>query len=128
MPNNNIAIKDRFVAAVFSGDTATMRSLLDPSFEVHQPPGLAYAGSYPGADGFLSFLEKFMATYEIEVLNTTDTFVSDNPDRIVLEFKFVGKMKSTGASFDTTLLECWEFRESKILRITVYWYAMPQLK
>lgn len=128
MPNNNIAIKDRFVAAVFAGDADTMRSLLDPAFEVHQPAGLAYAGSYAGADGFLNFIGKFMATYDIEVLNTTDTFVSENPDRIVLEFKFAGKVKSSSEKFDTSLLECWEFKTGKILRITVYWFAIPKLK
>ena len=128
MPNDNIAIKDRFVAAVFAGDTATMRNLLDAAFEVHQPPGLAYAGSYAGADGFLDFIGKFMATYDIEVLSNTDTFISEDSERIVLEFKFTGKVKASGEKFDTNLLECWEFKQDKIMRISVYWFAMPRLK
>lgn len=127
MPYDNIAIKDRFVAAVFAGDTATMRSLLDPAFELHQPPGLAYAGTYAGADGFMRFLEKFMTTYDIEALDNTDTYSSQNPDRIVLEFRFAGKLKATGEKFDTPQLERWEFRAGKILRITVLWFAMPRL-
>jgi ketosteroid isomerase-like protein len=126
MPNENLRIKDRFVAAVFAGDRGVMRDLLDASFELHQPPGLAYAGTYAGADGLLSFLGKFMATYEIGALNNTDSFLSENPDRAVLEFQFAGKVKSTGEKFNTTLLECWEFRQGKILRITVYWFAIPR--
>jgi ketosteroid isomerase-like protein len=126
MPNDNLRVKDRFVAAVFAGDKATMHDLLDASFELHQPPGLAYAGSYAGAEGFLSFLAKFMATYDIEALVNTDTFIAENPDRTVLEFKFTGKLKASGEKFATTLLECWEFRQGRILRITVYWFAMPR--
>jgi len=104
MPNDNLGVKDRFVAAVFAGDAATIRNLLDPSFEVHQPAGLAYAGSYAGADGFLSFIARFMATYDIESLVNTDTFLSGNPDRIVLEFKFAGKLKSGG---ENSQRPCW---------------------
>jgi ketosteroid isomerase-like protein len=127
MPHDNIAIKDRFVAAVFAGDTATLRELVDPAFQVHQPPGLAYAGSYAGADGFMRFIEKFMATFEVEALNNTDTFRSTDPDRVVLEFQFKGKVKATGEAFDRKLLECWEFRDGKVLRITVYWFAPPRM-
>ncbi len=127
MPNENLGIKDRFVTAVFAADADAMRNLLDASFEIHQPAGLAYAGSYAGAEGFLRFIAKFMETYDIKALVNTDTFMSENPDRVVLEFKFAGKVKSTGEKFDTTLLECWEFRKGKILRITVYWFAIPRL-
>ena len=126
MPNENLGVKDRFVAAVLAGDAGTMRDLVDASFELHQPPGLAYSGSYAGADGFLNFIAKFMSTYDIETLVSTDTFLSENPDRMVSEFKFAGKVKASGAKFDTKMLECWEFHRGKILRITVYWFATPR--
>lgn len=123
----NLAIKDRFTAAVFSGDRDVMQGLLAPDFELHQPSGLAYSGVYTGADGFLVFLGKFMLVYEIKQLENTRTFIGQDPDDIVLEFVFRGTFKPTGQPFNTTLLEHWRYREGKIVLIKPYWFEMPTL-
>ena len=128
MTSSNLAIKDRFVSAVLGGDQATIAELLDPEFELWQPAGLVYAGVYKGASGFMKFLEAFGAAYEIELLENPSSFTSQNdPDVVVLEFRFRGKLKATGEPFDVSQLEPWHFRAGKILKIRPHWFDKPAL-
>lgn len=128
MTNKNLAIKDRFVAAVLAGDQDTVAQLLDPEFELRQPAGLVYAGVYKGAAGFMRFLEAFGAAYEIESLENTNSYVAqDDPDVVVLEFRFRGRVKATGEAFDVNQLEPWYFREGKVRLIRPHWLNKPAL-
>ena len=127
MTNPNIAVKDAWVEAVLSGNTAAVAALVDPEFTLHQPRGLAYAGLYRGVEGFFDFFARFVATYEIEHLENVATFIGDDPDVIVLQFAFRGVMKATGEKFDASEFESWRFRDGKVLEIKTYWFEMPRL-
>lgn len=126
MANPNLAIADQFVAAVFAGDQATLRTLIDDNFLLKQDKNLPYGGEYRGADGFFTFLEAFGQAYEIEALEKTGTFVSnDDPNIIVFEFSFRGKLAESGIAFNTTMLEPWTFRNGKVIAITPHWFEVP---
>jgi ketosteroid isomerase-like protein len=126
MVNSNLAIKDRFTAAVMSGDHETMQQLVDAEFELRQPNGLEYAGVYKGPQGFLAFLDKLMKTYTIESVEITHTFTSDDPDLLVFQINMRGVLNSSGKSFNTTILEPWTFRKGKIMGIVPHWYELPR--
>jgi ketosteroid isomerase-like protein len=128
MANENVAIAERFTRAVYAGDQDTMKSLLDKDFVLRQDKSLPYGGVYRGAEGFLSFLQAFTKTYEIESLEKTRTFVSDDPDFAIFEFSFKGKQRQAGVKFDTTLLEHWRFSKGKIIAITPHWFEIPGSK
>jgi ketosteroid isomerase-like protein len=66
-----------------------------------------------------------MAAFDIQSLENTCSFVGDNPNVVVLEFSFSGKVKATGREFATTLLELWEFEGGKILSVTPHWFEIP---
>jgi ketosteroid isomerase-like protein len=126
MENPNIAIKDRWVEAVFAGDRDTLCRLADPALELHQPPGTPYEGVYRGPDGFLEFLDKFMAAYELESLDQTALYVEQsNPDRLAIGFHIKGTLKATGQAFASPQFECWDFRDGRIVAIRVFWFAPP---
>jgi len=128
MANPNLAVKERFVTALFSGDTATMEELLAPDFELHQPKGLAYEGVYKGFAGFMQFVEKYMAAYNAETLDTTAVFYAeDNPDVIVFEFLSQGTLQSNGKRYDSTIMEPWYFRDGQITLIRPHWFEQPPL-
>ena len=125
--NPNIAIKDRWVEAVLSGERDKVAELMDPDFTLQQPRGLAYAGLYRGPEGFFDFLDRFIAAYEIERLENVGTYLGEDPDRIILEFAFKGVFKPTGEAFDTSEFEPWVFRNGKVLNIRTFWFEMPRL-
>jgi ketosteroid isomerase-like protein len=126
MKNPNIAVKDRWVEAVFAGDREAIRQLADPDFELYQSPGLAYEGVYKGVDGFFDFLDRFLAAYELESLEPTALYVEQtDPDRLALGFQIKGRLRASGKRFESPQLECWDFRNGKVVRIRVFWFQMP---
>jgi ketosteroid isomerase-like protein len=126
MSRDNLAIKDRFVTAVFSDDRATIERLLAPGFELHQPAGLPYEGVYRGREGFFVFLDKYMQAYDLEALDGTMTYVGQDPDLIVLEFQCRGKLKFNGSRFESLILERWAFHDGKIARMDICWFQIPR--
>jgi len=120
--NSNRALIDRFVTSVFSGDSATLLSLCDPEFVLHEGSGLSFGGTYRGGEGFLSFLGLFNETLEIARLEPIRTYLTDDPDWIVCEFELEATVKTTGKTFASSLLERWHFRDGKVLEIKPHYF------
>jgi ketosteroid isomerase-like protein len=121
-PNPNIAIQERFVAAVFAGDSATIEALAAPDFELHEGSGLPFAGVYKGAKGFLEFLDVFMATFDIEQLAPVRTYQTSDPEFLACEFELRATVRSSGERFESTLVELWAFRDGKVVSIRPHYF------
>ena len=120
--NPNIIIQERFVAAVFAGDSAAIEALAAPAFELHEGSGLPFSGVYGGAQGFLDFLGIFMATFEIDRLAPVRTYRTDDPDFLACEFDLRAIVRATGAVFESTLVELWSFRQGKVVSIKPHYF------
>ena len=125
--NSNPDIQQRFVAAVFAGDSATLTALCHARFVLEQGGAMPYAGTYRGAEGFLQFLVIFGETLDIEKLEPVRTYSCEDPDWLVCEFDLVATVKATGARYATTMLERWQFSGGKVLNIKPHYYEPPGL-
>ena len=123
--NPNLDIQQRFVAAVFAGDAATLTELCDADFVLEQAASMPYGGTYRGAEGFLQFLGIFGETLEIEKLDTTRVYQAEDPDWLVSEFDLRAVVKASGQIYETTMLERWQFRGGKVVSIKPHYYAPP---
>lgn len=123
--NPNLAVQARFAAAVMAGDVATLEQLSHPEMVLTQGAGTAYPGTYRGCAGFLEFLGKFAAALELESLDTIRVFQCEDPGALVCEFDIKSKLKATGARYDTTLMELWEFKDGKVIRIKPHYFDKP---
>jgi ketosteroid isomerase-like protein len=121
-PNPNLAIQERFVAAVFAGESATIEALAAPEFELHEGSGLPFGGVYKGAQGFLDFLGIFMTTFDIEQLVPVRTYQAADPDFLACEFDLRATVRATGKRFDSTLVELWSFRDGKVVSIKPHYF------
>lgn len=120
--NPNLAVIERFVAAVFAGDGDTIRSLCHPEFLLHEGSGLDFAGTYPGGDGFLGFLEVFGATLDIERLETLRIYQAEDLDYVIAEMELRATVRETGQIFESSLLERWHFRDGKVVEIKPHYF------
>ena len=125
MRKDNEALKERFVAAVLSGDKNGVETALADDFVLHQSRGHAYAGVYRGAKGFLVAFDKLKSTYAIETLNEVGAYWSADPDHAIFEFEMRGKISATGQPFQASILEHWAFKSGKLAAITPYWFEIP---
>lgn len=123
--NSSLAVMQRFVAAVLSGDLDTVRQLASPDMELHQGNGLPYAGVYRGAEGFIEFLGVFGETYEIERLEPVRNFPGEDPEWVASELVFAGTLRASGKRFESSLVEVWHIREGKVLSIRPHYFNSP---
>ncbi len=120
--NPNLAVQARFAAAVMAGDVATLEELSHPEMVLTQGAGTAYAGTYHGSAGFLEFLGKFAAALDLESIDTIRVFQCDDPGALVCEFDLKSKLKGSDTRYDTTLMELWEFKDGKVIRIKPHYF------
>lgn len=123
---NNEA-KDRFVDALFAGDWDRIASLAHPDFELREPDALPYGGIYKGVEGFKKCWELIpQSSHDIERLDTLRTYFTEDPDSILVELDFHGSKRGTGEKFSSKVMEQFEFRDGKILALTLYWFNIPR--
>ena len=122
---SNPDIQQRFVAAVFAGDSATLAALCHDDFVLEQGETMPYAGTYRGAEGFLRFLGIFGETLDIEKLEPVRSYLCSDPDWLVSEFDLVATVKATGQRYATSLLERWQFSQGKVITIKPHYFEPP---
>jgi ketosteroid isomerase-like protein len=120
--NPNLAVLQSFTGAVATGDGETVLALCTPDFELHEGSGLTFAGTYRGGAGFLEFLGIFMGALEIERLETTRVYQSDDPDYVIAEMELRAVVRATGKVFESSLLERWRFQDGKVAAITPHYF------
>jgi ketosteroid isomerase-like protein len=121
----NLDVKKQFVTAGFAGDKDTLRRLSDAEFELHEGSGMPFAGIYRGAEGFIGFLDIFLGAFDIKRLEETGAFTCDDADRMVFAFELDAVYRATGAPFMSSLIEAWQFRNGKVLKIVAHYLNSP---
>lgn len=117
----NVEIMNSFVGAVFAGENDKLAQYLHPDFELLHSTTVPYTGTYRGAQGFLTFLEKFMGTFDNLDMKQGETFVAPS-GTIVVEIGLTGNLKTNGKRVETSMLEKWEFENGKVRRIKPHYF------
>jgi ketosteroid isomerase-like protein len=122
-------VKTQFVDALFSGNWEVMAGLVHPDFELREPDALPYGGVYKGLDGFKKCWELIpQVSHKADHLDTLRTYFAEDPDSIIVELDFVGSRRDTGEKISSKVMEQFEFRDGKIVAITLYWFNIPPFK
>ena len=125
MRNKNLDTVDRFFAAYGSRDKAGVEACFHPDIVARQAAGHPYGGTYRGPKRVMEMLDAIGSTYSMEQFAIPHTFFDQDPDHIAFEFALGGKVKATGKSFDTTVIEHWAFKDGKVIGIGVHWFEIP---
>jgi ketosteroid isomerase-like protein len=118
-------IKKQFLDALVAGDFAGMEQLADPDFEIREPAALPYGGIYKGVEGFRKCLGAIQGFHKTTRLDTLNTYFAPGADSMVTEMEWAGIPHNTGQEVSSKVLEQYEFRNDKVLAITLYWFDIP---
>ena len=121
----NYDVKGRLLAALGKGDWDAAGDLLHPDFELREPERLPYGGVYKGAEGFRKCLGLIPQAQTSTRFETLHTYFTSDPDRIFSESEWAGTLKKSGRQAATKVSELFEFRDGKVLAITVIWFNIP---
>jgi ketosteroid isomerase-like protein len=124
----NREVQKRFQNAVYARDYAKLRAqiaeLVDPDFELVEPSGLPYGGTYKGVEGFIQFWETAPKYFKTSVHEFRHSFITDDPNRIVQEIFLRGTVVATGEEYEDRFV----FRNGKILSISPFFFNLPPVK
>ena len=113
----NVAVVDAFIAALGSGDAEGALRQLHDEVRLSEPAGLPMGGEYVSKAGFVDFLGKLAATYDVKVHRAT---VRDAGDFAVAHLDLTWTAHATGASMDTQFCELYTVDGDKIAAIDVF--------
>ena len=112
---------DRFMAALVTGDSHSLSTMLDPDFVLYEADGLPYGGVYRGVQGCLDLSAAVGQTWKGYSARRLE-FVCESDDVLVIRLALSGTSRKTGISFETTALELWRFKYDKLVEIMPYYW------
>lgn len=114
MPENNIAINQKWFDATDRGDWETVRELMAPEFKIHFPPSLGLADGPVEKDTFLELLKHFEFRHEIHDMFAADDKVVARLDIHLTQNKEFQGIQPTGEEITTPGIIIRRFEEGKI--------------
>ncbi len=122
----NADVKTAFVDGLFKGDWDALVPLVHPEFELREPAALAYGGVHKGLDGFKKCWELIPQTgHKTEYLTTLGCYFSEDPNSMIVELDVKGLNSNTGVRFASKVMEQFDFKDGKIVAISLYWFNLP---
>ena len=122
----NADVKTAFVDFLFKGDWDAMAPLVHPEFELREPDLLAYGGVHKGLDGFKKCWELIPQTgHKTDYLTTLGCYFSEDPNSMIVELDVKGHNSNTGVKFASKVMEQFDFKDGKIVAISLYWFNLP---
>ncbi len=120
MSERNIEVARATIAAFNRGDTAAIRGLAAPEFEVFSTPDLANPGHYHGFDGYEEWVEAWLEAWDEFRVEEVDAEAVD--DRHVLMLvRQVGKGHSSGLEIAMEAAYLYEFGDDgKLARFELH--------
>jgi ketosteroid isomerase-like protein len=112
-------------ASVLAGDSEKIRTFIAPDMVLKVPAAMPYARTYHGPQGFLDLLTNFGKTWQLSKMEQTELFARADGNSFVLKFELAGTVTATGESFNTTVLESWEFKDGLLVEVIPHWFNIP---
>jgi uncharacterized protein len=112
---------DRFMAATRAGDKAALIEMLHPDFELIEPTGVPYEGTFRGLDGWRKLSKGVLEAWEDFAVEPI-AFPGESKDAVVVNLRLSGRSRKTGRSFSMSVLELWTFRDGKLIGISPHYF------
>lgn len=112
---------DRFMAATRTGDKAALAEMIHPEFELVEPSGVPYEGTFRGLDGWRKLSKAVIQAwddFQVEPLS----FPGETESSFVVNLRLSGRSKKTGRPFSMSVLELWSFHEGKLVSISPHYF------
>jgi ketosteroid isomerase-like protein len=112
---------ERFMAATRTGDKATLAELVHPEFELIEPTGVPYEGTFRGLDGWRKLARAVIEAWDdfhVEPIS----FPGESVDTLVVNLRLSGRSRKTGRPFSMSVLELWTFRDGKVIGISPHYF------
>ncbi|MBX3509556.1 MAG: nuclear transport factor 2 family protein [Hyphomonadaceae bacterium] len=109
------------MAATRTGDKVTLAALVHPDFELIEPSGVPYEGTYRGVDGWRKLARAVVEAWEDFQVEPI-AFPGESTDTFTVHLKLSGKSRKTGRPFSMSVLELWKFRDGKLIELCPHYF------
>lgn len=119
MPQENVEIVRRVNAAINSGDTERVLTLLHPDFETAVGPELSpEPDAYRGHDGVRRYFDSFREAMDEIRFEPAGFLEADGS--VVVALRLTAKGRSTGIAVEQRLGQVWTIDDGRAIRVQNY--------
>ena len=120
MGMNSDIVKDLY-AAFGKGDVARVLDNFDPQIQWREAENFLYADGNPyvGPKAVTEGVFQRIVS-DVEHFAVLPQRFVEGGDTVVVEGRYAGKMKATGAPIDAQFAHVWEMRDGKVVRLQQY--------
>lgn len=112
---------ERFMTATRTGDKAALAEMVHPDFELIEPTGVPYEGTFRGLDGWRKLARAVIEAWdEFQVVPLS--FPGESANALVVHLRLSGRSRKTGRSFTMSVLELWTFQDGKVIGISPHYF------
>jgi uncharacterized protein len=112
---------ERFMAATRAGDKAALAEMVHPEFELIEPTGVPYEGTFRGLAGWRKLARAVVEAWEDFSVEPI-AFPGESEDSFVVKLRLSGRSRKTGRAFEMSVLELWTFRDGKLIGISPHYF------
>lgn len=112
---------ERFMTATRTGDKATLAEMVHPDFELIEPTGVPYEGTFRGLDGWRKLARAVVEAWEDFKVEPI-AFPGESESSFVVHLRLSGRSRKTGNPFDMSVLELWTFQDGKLIGISPHYF------
>lgn len=112
---------ERFMTATRTGDKAALAEMVHPDFELIEPTGLPYSGTFRGLDGWRKLARAVVEAWD-EFKVEPIAFPGESTDTFVVNLRLSGRSRKTGNPFSMSVLEMWTFRDGQLISISPHYF------
>ncbi len=109
------------MAATRTGDKAALAEMVHPDFELIEPTGVPYEGTFRGLDGWRKLARAVVEAWEDFKVEPI-AFPGESESTFVVHLRLSGRSRKTGNPFDMSVLELWSFRDGKLVSISPHYF------
>jgi ketosteroid isomerase-like protein len=122
MSIENVEVIRRFEDSFAAGDIDGVLATLADDVVVHECDSVPYPGDHRGKDAFLSLLEAFVATWELEDGLVVDEILPAGDEKVLVHSRAAVRAKGTGKPLELRIVEVYTVRDGRITDIVVHYW------
>jgi ketosteroid isomerase-like protein len=126
--SSSLAIVSNYFEFLFKrGDFVSLEKLVARDAVYSQAEGLPYGGTYKGFEEWMGMFKKVAVYFDLQLVSDPILHKDSQNKSVAASFSIKFKSKKSGQEFTMPIMELFELRDGKILRVQPFYFDTKKI-